>query len=165
MPYSFRIVSGDCRHFNRHRWPMRSFSFSLQRWSMFSFHLSGLRFFNKPSPKCTATNGRHLIPHLFTKLYFSRNQARIMFNLASHLHDHYWWVEITEPLSVSRISMVFPNSSLKWQNQLHTGRNVKDNMTCKSVAGYSAVKPIIPTYQCIDSVIMMYKLSCLQLSP
>ena len=157
MPYSFRIVSGDCRHFNRHRWPMRSFSLSLQRSSMFSFHLSGLRFYNKPSPKCTATNGRHLIPHLFTKLYFSSNQARIMFNLASYLYDHCWWVEITEPLSVSRISMVFPNSSLKWQNQLHTGRYVKYNMTCKSVAGYSTVKPMIPTYKRIDSVIMMYK--------
>jgi len=53
--------------------------------------------------------------------------------------------------------MVFPNSSLKWQNQLHTGRYVKYNMTCKSVAGYSAVKPMIPTYKRIDSVIMMYK--------
>ena len=53
--------------------------------------------------------------------------------------------------------MVFPNSSLKWQNQLHTARYVKYNMTCKSVAGYSAVKPVIPTYKRIDSVIMMYK--------
>ena len=30
-------------------------------------------------------------------------------------------------------------------------------MKCKSVAGYSAVKPMIPTYKRIDSVIMMYK--------
>ena len=30
-------------------------------------------------------------------------------------------------------------------------------MKCKSVAGYSAVKPMTPTYKRIDSVIKMYK--------
>ena len=30
--------------------------------------------------------------------------------------------------------------------ELHTGRYVKYNMKCKSVAGYSAVKPMTPVY-------------------
>ena len=59
-------------------------------------------------------------------------------------------------LSVSRISMVFPNSSLKWENQLHTGDMSNIIWHANQWQGILQLS-LWYLRTNVDSVIMMYK--------